>query len=92
MTGRRLLIGVVAVAALAIGYFSMTDNWPPVFRGGDATITKAPRDIDDQISKDDVVLTDADIQDFMQTDFFHALVVDEEFRKMVIDGTMDRFA
>lgn len=91
MNGRRLLIGVFAIAVITVGYFAVT-GWPPVGDGGEGAITRAQRETEPQIEAGDVALTDTDIQDLMQTDFFHKLVTDKEFQKMVVNGSMEKLS
>ena len=88
---RRVLLGVAAVAVIVTGYFVIR-GWPPAQEGTEGAIRPAERHREEQISNADVALKDPEIQDLMQTDFFHQLVTDKNFQKMVLDGSAARVA
>ncbi|UCE02264.1 MAG: hypothetical protein JSW67_13595, partial [Candidatus Latescibacterota bacterium] len=87
MTGRKILIGVVALGVVAFVYYQIA-GWPPIGDGGQATIGQVKRDVTPQIGEGDVVVEDAEFLAFMQTDFFHDLVTDKEFQEKVASGEL----
>ena len=81
-TSKKALLGVAAVAVIAIGYFAVK-GYPPLGGGAAGTIGAAKRYESEQISGKDVVLKDAELQAFMQTDVFQALVSDKQAVKVL---------
>jgi hypothetical protein len=92
MMNKRILLAVGIVAALAIGSYAMF-GWPPV-KNEDTSgaIGAAKKYQSEQIADADVVLQDADIQALLQTDFFYQMVTNEDFRRLVADGTVAKLA
>jgi len=82
MSSRKVLLGIAAVAVLAIAYFAIT-GFPPVGPGSEATVGAAKRYQSEQISGKDVVLQNAELQAFMQTDVFHSLISDKRALKVL---------
>ncbi len=84
---RKTLYGVAAIAVVAIAVFVIR-GLPPTEKGSQATIEAANQHRADQIKSEDVVLQNQDIQALVQTDFFHRLVTDKSFQKVVADGSV----
>jgi hypothetical protein len=85
MKNARGVIIVVVVAIAAIGYFALRGSkFPP--GSSEGTIGAAKRYQSEQIAANDVQLNDAQTQAFIQSDLFHRMQTDAEFRKSVIDG------
>ena len=82
MSSRKVLLGIAAVAVLAIGYFAVT-GFPPTGPGSEGTVGAAKRYQSEQISGKDVVLQNPELQSFMQTDVFHALISDKRALKVL---------
>ncbi len=60
-TSKKALLGVAAVAVIAIGYFAIK-GYPPVGDGAAGTVGAAKKYQSEQISDKDVVLKDADAE------------------------------
>lgn len=88
---RKTLYGVAAVA-LVVGGILAIRGLPPSEEGAEGTIQAAKRDVTPQIQDADVVLQDPEIQSLVQTDFFHRMVTDKTFQKMVADGSLAALA
>jgi hypothetical protein len=82
MSTKRIVIGLGVVIAIALGIASFTGVIPPK-NGVMGTIGAAKRYQTTQISAGDVTLTDADMQDLLQSDLFHQLVTDANFREVM---------
>jgi len=76
-----IIVAFVAVAAV-VGFVALRGNWPPG-QGTEAAIGAANRYQSDQIAAGDVQLQDAEIQAFLQSDVFHKLATNPEFRNIV---------
>ena len=88
MKGNRiaLIAGVVVIAAV-VGFLAMRNHWPPK-SGTEGAIGAANRYTAQQISDQDVMLKDAKVQAFLQSDTFHQLATnaglqDAAWRSMV---------
>ena len=77
MTSKTVLIGVAVVAVLAILYF-VIGGFPPKQEGTEATIGVAERHQTEQIQASDVVLEDAEFQEFLQSDVVQRLIENKE--------------
>src|SRR5262245_34832215 len=90
MASKKILLGVGVLAAMAIVFYAVI-GWPPVAKNdtqgaiGVATKYKA-----EQISEQDGVLADSEIQTFLQTDFFYQLVTDADFQKLYLNGVLQK--
>jgi hypothetical protein len=82
MSTKKVLLGVAAVAVIAIGYFAIT-GWPPVGPGTEGTVGAAQRYRSEQIAGKDVQVESGDLQAFMQSELFHKLMTDESARKAI---------
>ena len=82
MSTKRIVIGLGVIIAIALGIASFTGVIPPK-NGVMGTIGAAKRYQTTQISAGDVTLTDADMQDLLQSDLFHQLVTDANFREVM---------
>jgi hypothetical protein len=76
-----LIAGVVVIAAV-VGFLAMRNNWPPA-NGTEGAIGSANRYTAQQLSDQDVILKDAKVQAFLQSDTFHQLATNAEFRRCV---------
>jgi hypothetical protein len=76
-----LIAGVVVIAAV-VGFLAMRNYWPPK-DGTEGAIGAANRYTAQQIADQDVVLKDPQVQAFLQSDTFHQLATNAEFRKCV---------
>ena len=79
-----LIAGVVVVAAV-IGFLAMHNYWPPK-AGTEGAIGTANRYTAQQISAQDVVLKDPKVQAFLQSDTFHQLATNADFRRAVTEN------
>ena len=89
---KKLLLGVAIAAAVGIGYFSV-NGWPRTAgTGTEGTVQAAKHSRSEQIKTSDVELQNPEVQAFLQTDFFHKLVTDKAFQRLVANGTMQKVA
>ena len=88
---RNSIVAGVIVLAAAVGFLAWKGilGYPP--QGTEGTIGAAKRYQSEQIAAGDVELNDPQTQAFIQSDLFHRLQTDVEFRKGVIAGGLDRF-
>jgi hypothetical protein len=81
------LIGVGVVAVAAIAYFAVA-GWPPTGEKVDqnvgGTIGAAQRYTSSQMKTEDVAVNESEIQALMQSDVFHKMINNEDFRKAVL--------
>jgi hypothetical protein len=82
MSTKRIVIGLGVVIAIALGIASFKGVIPPK-SGVEGTIGAAKRYQTTQISAGDVTLTDAEMQDLLQSDLFHQIVTDANFRDLL---------
>ncbi len=66
-------VGVAIIAAGAIAFFAV-NGFPPGERGAEGTVGAAARYQAPQIATSDVQVTDAEIQEFLQSDTFDRLI------------------
>src|SRR5512143_3163206 len=81
-TSKKVLLGVAAVAVIAIGYFAIK-GYPPVGDGAAGTVGAAKKYQAEQIATKDVVLENSEIQAFMQSEVFQKLLNDRASRKLL---------
>ncbi len=81
-TSKKVLLGVAAVAVVAIGYFAIK-GYPPVGDGAAGTVGAAKRYESEQMTGKDVVVENAELAAFMQTDVFHTLISDKQAVKVL---------
>jgi hypothetical protein len=79
-----LIAGVVVIAAV-VGFLAMRNNWPPS-NGTEGAIGSANRYTAQQMSDQDVVLKEPQVQAFLQSDTFHQLATNADFRKAVVEN------
>lgn len=92
MTSKRNLIisGILGIAII-LGFVALRGvNAPP--QGTEGAIGAANRYQTDQISAKDVKLEDAEIQAFLQSDTFHKLATNPEFRQLVMEKNFQEVA
>jgi len=90
MASKKILLGVGLLAAMAI-VFCAVIGWPPVAKNDtQGAIGVAKKYQAEQISDQDVVLADPEIQELLQTDFFYQLVTDADFQKLYLSGVLDK--
>jgi hypothetical protein len=82
MSSKKVLLGIAAVAVLAIGYFAVT-GFPPTGPGSDATVGAAKKYQSEQIAQKDVTLSNPEIQRVLQSDAFHKLVTNPQTRAIL---------
>jgi hypothetical protein len=87
MSNKLPLIGVGVVAVAAIAYFAVA-GWPPtgdkVDQNVGGTIGAAERYTSSQMKTEDVAVNESEVQALMQTDVFHKMITNEDFRKAVL--------
>jgi len=76
-----MIVGVVVIAAV-VGFLALRNNWPPK-SGTEGAIGAANRYTAQQISDQDVTLKDEKVQAFLQSDTFHQLATNPEFKTFV---------
>jgi hypothetical protein len=81
-TSKKVLLGVAAVAVIAIGYFAIK-GYPPVGDGAQGTVGAAKRFQSEQISDKDVILQDTEVQQVLQSDAFRRVIADKETRAVL---------
>jgi hypothetical protein len=90
MASKKILLGVGLLAAMAIVFYAVI-GWPPVPKEDTSgAIGVAKKYQAEQISDQDVALTDPDIQALLQTDFFYQLVTDADFQKLYLNGVLGK--
>jgi hypothetical protein len=90
MASKKILLGVGLLAAMAIVVYAVA-GWPPMAKNDtQGAIGVAKKYQAEQISEQDVVLADQDVQNFLQTDFFYQLVTDPDFQKLYLNGVMEK--
>jgi len=85
MKGNRIavIVGVIIVVAV-VGFLALRGHYPPK-SGTEGTIGAAQRYTAQQISGQDVTLESPEVQAFLQSDTFHKLATNAEFRQCVTD-------
>jgi hypothetical protein len=82
---KKAMWGVAAAAAVVLGVYTFT-GFPPVDRGTEGTIGAAQKYQAPQIGEKDVVLGDADAQEFLQSETFDQLLKDPQARSLFADS------
>jgi len=83
MKGNRIaVIAGVAVVVVVLGFLALRGIWPPK-SGTEGTIGAAQRYTAQQISDQDVMLKDPQVQAFLQSDTFHQLATNPDFKSWV---------
>jgi hypothetical protein len=82
MSSRKVLLGIAAVAVIAIGFFAVK-GFPPVGPGSDATVGAAKKYQSEQIAAKDVLLQNPEVQRVLQSDTFRKLVTNPETRAIL---------
>jgi hypothetical protein len=77
-----LIIAAVLVVAAGIAFVAWRGNAPST--GTEGAIGAANRYAAKQITSEDVALSDADVQSFLQSDAFRAIQTNPDFRKLVM--------
>ena len=80
-----IIVSVIAVAVI-VGFVALRGTWPPG-SGTEGAIGAANRYSSQQITDSDVKIQDADLQAFIQSDVFHKLATNPEFRNMVKEAS-----
>src|SRR6185503_7619877 len=89
---KRLVITTTTVALAAIvGFIALRGGYPPK-SGTEGAIGAAKRYQSEQIHTQDVSLEDADIQAFLQTDLFHKMTTNPDFKKLVSSSEFQKLA
>jgi hypothetical protein len=88
---RLMIILAVVVVGGAVAYFGLNGKFPPT-SGTEGAIGAANRYQAGQMSDADVALKDADVQAFLQSDLFHQLATNADFRACVKDEAFGRVA
>jgi hypothetical protein len=83
MKGNRIaVIAGVVVVVVVLGFLALRGIWPPK-SGTEGTIGTAQRYTAQQISDQDVMLKDPQVQAFLQSDTFHQLATNPDFKSWV---------
>jgi hypothetical protein len=90
MKGNRIavIVGVIIVVAV-VGFLALRGHYPPK-DGTEGTIGAAQRYTAQQISGQDVTLQSPEVQAFLQSDTFHQLATNPEFRQCVTDAAFGK--
>ena len=84
---RKVMWGLAAVATITLGVF-LLKGFPPVGGGTEGTIGAAKKYQAQQLADKDVVLGDAAVQEFLQSDTFDRLIKDPNARNLIADARM----
>lgn len=84
---RKAMWGLAAAAVIVLGVYTIT-GFPPVGRGTEGTIGAAQKYQAPQIASKDVVLGDASVQQFLQSELFDQLAKDPEARDLVTNASI----
>ena len=84
------LVGIAVIALVAVTYFGVLQR--PKDDEVAGAIGAAQRYNADQMTDGDVVLSDQEIQTFMQSEVFHRLLEDPEFAKLISDPEFAKLA
>jgi hypothetical protein len=88
MTRRLVILAAILVVGVGVIFLSKRSTGPN--QGAEGTIGAANRYTAQQISDKDVALKDADVQAFLQSDLFHKMTIDPEFRKVALSDECKR--
>src|SRR5262245_19242734 len=88
MNKRTAVIAVVVLVGAVVAYVALR-GYPPT-GNTQGTIGAAQKYQAQQISEKDVHLSDADVQAFLQSDTFHKMATNPEFRQEVKNGDVGR--
>ena len=92
MTSNKIvLIAAIVVVGAGVCYFALRNNTPAP-AGTEGTIGAAKRYSEPQITEGDVSLQDPEIQSFIQSDVFHKMQTNAEFRNLVKSPEFGRLA
>ena len=86
---RKALFAGAALVLILVGYF-IYSGFPPGGEGAEGTIggvKKAQKYRVGQISANDVILTDTEIQKLLQNDKIQELLNDDSFRKVLANAS-----
>jgi hypothetical protein len=87
---RKAMWGVAAAAAILLGVFVIR-GFPPVGRGTEGTVGAAKKYEAPQIAANDVVVGDASVQEFLQSEDFDRLAKDPEARSVLTDTAIQAY-
>lgn len=82
---RKAMWGLAAAAAILLAIF-VVRGFPPAGQGTEGTIGAAQRYQAPQIADNDVVLGDAEVQEFLQSDTFERAIADPDVRALLADA------
>src|SRR5258706_5671942 len=82
---RKVMWGLATAAAITLAVFAIK-GFPPVGRGAEGTIGAAQKYQAPQIADKDVVLGDAAVQEFLQSDTFERVMNDVDARSLLADA------
>ena len=82
---RKAMWGLAAAAAILLAVF-VVRGFPPAGEGTESTIGAAQRYQAPQIADSDVVLGDAAVQEFIQSDTFERAINDPDVRALLADA------
>lgn len=84
MNKKPVVWGAMGIIAVVVIVVALNSPYPPKDEISGA-VGAAKQYRSDQIQDSDVVLQDPEIQDLLQSDFFHKLATDPEFRQVAVD-------
>jgi hypothetical protein len=84
---RKAMWGVAAAAAILLGVF-VIKGFPPVGHGTEGTVGAAKKYEAPQIAANDVVVGDASVQEFLQSEDFDRLAKDPDARSLMTDAAL----
>jgi hypothetical protein len=87
---RKAMWGVAAAAAILLGVFVMR-GFPPVGHGTEGTVGAAKKYEAPQIAANDVVVGDASVQEFLQSEDFDRLAKDPDARSLMTSAELRPF-
>ena len=84
---RKAMWALAAAAVIVLGVYTVT-GFPPVGRGTEGTIGAAQKYQAPQIASKDIVLGDASVQEFLQSELFDQLAKDPDARDLVTNAAV----
>lgn len=84
---RKALLGLAAAAAVALAVYTFI-GFPPIDQGTEGTIGAAQKYQVPQLASKDVVLGDASVQEFLQSELFDQLAKDPEARDLLTNASV----